>query len=54
MPATPPTNPSRDAAKEINNIRLYERLGYRPFRQEPVNENLTMIFLEKLVRISVV
>lgn len=35
--------------KSANNIRLYERLGYRPFRQECVNEKLTMVFLEKIV-----
>jgi len=32
-----------------NNIRLYERLGYRTFRREPLNERLTMVFLEKRV-----
>lgn len=35
--------------KSENNIRLYERLGYRAFRREPVNERLTMVFLEKRV-----
>ena len=35
--------------KSVNNIRLYERLGYRPFRQEIVNGRLTMVFLEKSV-----
>lgn len=29
------------------NIRLYERLGYRIFRQEPVTENLRLVFMEK-------
>jgi ribosomal protein S18 acetylase RimI-like enzyme len=33
--------------KSFNNLRLYERLGYRPFRQEVVNDRLTMVFLEK-------
>jgi ribosomal protein S18 acetylase RimI-like enzyme len=36
--------------KSIDNIRLYERHGYRPFRRKPVNANLTMVFLEKIVR----
>jgi ribosomal protein S18 acetylase RimI-like enzyme len=35
--------------KSINNLRLYERLGYRPFRRQPVNEKLTMVYLEKVV-----
>ncbi|HOW17551.1 MAG TPA: GNAT family N-acetyltransferase [Phycisphaerae bacterium] len=29
------------------NIRLYERLGYRSFRQERVSEKLTLVFMEK-------
>jgi ribosomal protein S18 acetylase RimI-like enzyme len=29
------------------NIRLYERLGYASFRQEPVTENLCFVFMEK-------
>lgn len=35
-----------------NNIRLYERLGYRALRREPVNERLTMVFLEKRVALA--
>jgi len=35
--------------KSEGNIRLYERLGYRPFRREIVSETLTMVFLEKNV-----
>lgn len=30
------------------NIRLYERLGYRIFRQQPVNSSLSLVYLEKL------
>jgi ribosomal protein S18 acetylase RimI-like enzyme len=33
--------------KSENAIRLYERLGYRIFKQEPVHERLTLIFLAK-------
>lgn len=33
--------------RSIDNLRLYERFGYRPFRQEVVNDRLTMVFLEK-------
>jgi GNAT superfamily N-acetyltransferase len=35
--------------KSVRNLRLYERLGYRAFRNEPVHEALTMVFLEKVV-----
>ena len=35
--------------KSVNNIRLYERLGYRAFRQKPVHERLTLVFLEKVI-----
>ncbi len=33
--------------KSEDNIRLYLRHGYRPFRQTPVSDKLTMVFLEK-------
>ena len=29
------------------NIRLYQRLGYRAFRQERANEKVTLVFMEK-------
>lgn len=32
------------------NIRLYQRLGYRIFRTEPVNTALTLVFMEKPAR----
>ena len=31
------------------NLYLYQKLGYRPVRREPVSAKLTMIFLEKKV-----
>ncbi len=34
--------------KSVNNLRLYEQLGYRPFRRHPVNDKLTMVYLEKV------
>ncbi|MGW8256382.1 MAG: GNAT family N-acetyltransferase [Thermoguttaceae bacterium] len=34
--------------KSVNNLRLYESLGYRPFREQIINEKLTMVFLEKV------
>lgn len=35
--------------KSVDNLRLYERLDYRPFREQPVSEKLTLVFLEKVV-----
>lgn len=35
--------------KSESNIRLYERFGYRAFRQQYVNEKVTLIFMEKVV-----
>ena len=32
--------------KSESNIRLYERLGYRTFRQERVNEKVSLVFME--------
>ena len=32
-----------------SNIRLYERLGYRAFRREQVNEKVALVFMEKMV-----
>jgi ribosomal protein S18 acetylase RimI-like enzyme len=36
--------------KSEHNIHLYQKLGYRIFRKEPVNERLIMVYLEKQVR----
>jgi GNAT superfamily N-acetyltransferase len=33
--------------RSATNIRLYERVGYRAFRHELINEKLTMVFLQK-------
>ena len=35
--------------KSESNIRLYERVGYRVYRQEQVNEKVSLVFMEKLV-----
>jgi hypothetical protein len=29
------------------NLRLYQRLGYRPVERRPVHPGLTLVFLEK-------
>lgn len=33
--------------RSVNNIRLYERLGYREFRRDRVNDKLTFVFMCK-------
>lgn len=33
--------------KSAGNIRLYQRLGYREFRREQVNEKVTLVYMEK-------
>ena len=35
--------------KSASNIRLYERQGYRAFRQRPVNDKVTLVYLEKTI-----
>ncbi|MGA2618077.1 MAG: GNAT family N-acetyltransferase [Thermoguttaceae bacterium] len=37
--------------KSESNIRLYERMGYRTMRQEKVNEKVTLVFMEKTIRV---
>lgn len=37
--------------KSTANIRLYQRLGYRAFRQQRANEKVTLVYLEKTVRL---
>jgi ribosomal protein S18 acetylase RimI-like enzyme len=36
--------------KSVSNIRLYERLGYRTFRQARANEKVNLVYMEKVVR----
>ncbi len=33
--------------KSVENLRLYERLGYRRFRRKQISDSLHLIFLEK-------
>jgi GNAT superfamily N-acetyltransferase len=35
--------------RSARNLYLYQKLGYRPVRNEKVSEKLTMVFLEKCV-----
>ena len=34
--------------RSTRNLYLYQKLGYRPFRQEPLSERVTLVYLEKL------
>lgn len=34
--------------KSIDNIRLYQRLGYREYREEELSPNVRLVFMEKL------
>jgi ribosomal protein S18 acetylase RimI-like enzyme len=33
--------------KSINNIRLYQRIGYREYREEDLSPNVRIVFMEK-------
>ena len=38
--------------KSANALRLYERLGYKIFKHEPVHDRLVLVFLEKRRRVE--
>lgn len=40
------------STKSISNIRLYERLGYKIFKEESVSCELTFVYLEKYQEIN--
>ena len=33
--------------RSTNNIRLYQRLGYREYREEDLSPNVRIVFMEK-------
>ena len=35
------------STKSISNIRLYEKLGYKKYKEEAVSEELQFVYLEK-------
>lgn len=35
------------STKSISNIRLYERLGYKIFKEEAVSQELQFVYLQK-------
>ena len=37
------------SSRSVRNIRLYERLGYRIFKERAVSPDLTIVYLEKTV-----
>lgn len=38
--------------RSANALRLYERLGYRVFKREPVHDRLVLVFLEKTRKVE--
>ncbi len=34
--------------KSVKNLALYQKIGYQPFKKQKINDNLTLIYLEKL------
>ncbi|MGN0682857.1 MAG: GNAT family N-acetyltransferase [Oscillospiraceae bacterium] len=40
------------STRSKNNIGMYQRLGYRPFKEKKINEELTFVFLEKFQKTS--
>ena len=34
--------------KSVANIRLYDRLGYKPFKERVLNESISLVFMEKV------
>lgn len=34
--------------KSEKNLKLYQKLGYREFKRHPINDNLTLVYLEKI------
>jgi hypothetical protein len=35
--------------KSERNLYFYHKLGYRPFREEALNETVTLVYLEKFL-----
>ena len=35
------------STRSVDNLRLYQKMGYRPFRQEAVTDELVFVYLEK-------
>jgi len=40
--------------KSEKNLKLYQKLGYREFKRQPINDNLTLVYLEKIKQESLV
>jgi len=37
------------STRSVDNIRLYQKLGYRIFARRPVNDELEFVYMEKLL-----
>lgn len=40
------------STRSKNNIGMYQRLGYLPFKEKKINDELTFVFLEKIQKTS--
>ncbi|MCP4673686.1 MAG: GNAT family N-acetyltransferase, partial [Desulfobacula sp.] len=38
--------------KSTKNIKLYKRLGYKPFKEQVVNKSLSLVYMEKISEIT--
>ncbi len=36
-------------SSSVENIHFYKKLGYKEFKLEPLNENVTFVYMEKLI-----
>lgn len=37
------------SSSSVENIHFYKKLGYKEFKLEPLNENVTFVYLEKII-----
>ena len=35
------------STRSVNNIRLYQKAGYKPFKEKAINDEMTFIYMEK-------
>ncbi len=38
--------------KSTKNIKLYKRLGYKPFKEQVVNQSLSLVYMEKISELT--
>ena len=35
------------STRSVNNIRLYQKAGYKPFKEKAINDELIFVYMEK-------